>query len=488
MTLEQKRTSDQLSARGLSKEQLSSLLSARPIQAGVDGAWGALGGVVHSRLTSPAADNIWPNPTSEDAPPGTFAPPGDGSSAEFDFRYNAGAGAYSGVWVRRVTSAAPLLLKLPAVPGDFFFLQAQALVESGPGNAAIKIEFLDASGTTLISRDAQTSSASWATLSVRWPAGAASGAAPAGTVSVRFSLAAAASTTARFDALYACRLIPNGSIKGGEHLQILQADSAGVPQWVFAAGAGIGGGSSLDSTPASPDSRDEEFNGAAFGAWTASGQTASGWLANAFDLYTDSTANGVRYDWNTGRTSWLLMQPLRNSKAYWIHKAVTWGSVDQVYAKVCQFDPQAAGGTDRAIVAVMISQTSAGDVDLNNRVIVSARVNNSRQIEYRMEKLVASVYTSVASISGGASGGLVGIAPYLFIQKNGNTYTAAIATADGQWLSLGSTTAAITPDRVSVVGQNASASAPDGPWLGPPPCGIDFIRFRASTLLLPGWG
>ena len=68
--------------------------------------------------------NLWPNSTSEvDPPPGYFVK-NDGTDAGFDFRYNAGADAYSGSWVRkmeRTTSGDQILThRVPAIPGEAY--------------------------------------------------------------------------------------------------------------------------------------------------------------------------------------------------------------------------------------------------------------------------------------------------------------------------------------------------------------------------------
>ncbi len=78
--------------------------------------------------------NLFPNPTSEVAPPAN-APASVLASPEFANRYNAGAGAYAGDWVRRLTAAASSYAALgptvPVSPGEIVSIEAQAKWISG---------------------------------------------------------------------------------------------------------------------------------------------------------------------------------------------------------------------------------------------------------------------------------------------------------------------------------------------------------------------
>lgn len=113
--------------------------------------------IVANHLTTGLLDGscLWPNPTSEVAPPSSYSPPNDGTDAEFDYRYNAGAGnAFAGSYVRRFTRSTTGITELhciaPASPGQHYRLSCQAKFISdattGAGAALwAQVEFLDAS-------------------------------------------------------------------------------------------------------------------------------------------------------------------------------------------------------------------------------------------------------------------------------------------------------------------------------------------------------
>ena len=100
---------------------------------------------------SAAADNLFPNATSERDPPAGTVVPNDGSNAEYDFRYNAGAGAFEGSWVRRLTRSTPgtteLVLVVPATDATSYVATLRyrwaASRDSTVDHGATYIEFLD---------------------------------------------------------------------------------------------------------------------------------------------------------------------------------------------------------------------------------------------------------------------------------------------------------------------------------------------------------
>ena len=164
------------------------------------------------------SDNLWPNPTSENAPPSgavSSKPVTNGGytealdvASEFYGRYGT-ASAYSGGYVRRISGGASgqrLGLLIPAQPGDSFYNSAQARVISGSGTLNASVNFWDASGAplTVTNHLAGSSSGSWSAVS-DWRT------APAGTVLAALWLVVPAGVVAEFDKLYARRMV-DGSV------------------------------------------------------------------------------------------------------------------------------------------------------------------------------------------------------------------------------------------------------------------------------------
>jgi uncharacterized phage protein (TIGR02218 family) len=111
---------------------------------------------------------LWPNPTSEVAPP-TGA---DETGPEFSSRYNAGAGAYNGSFVRQLTAAASgtttlASYSIPCIPRETYRFSAQVKRNSGDGSATIKLRTFNVSGSEVSSETATgTTSSSWGAIKI----------------------------------------------------------------------------------------------------------------------------------------------------------------------------------------------------------------------------------------------------------------------------------------------------------------------------------
>lgn len=158
------------------------------------------GGVDWSRISAGQGNtaNLWPNPNSEEAPPSGA----DLTSPEWAKRYNAGGGAYSGTYVRRLTDGEAVALWVPCSVGDSYYVQAQAQRTVGSGYVRTVVEFYAADKATSTGGGSTSSSAtgSWGLISC-------SAKAPPGTAWVRAYLEVQASTTGYFDQIYAGRMI-----------------------------------------------------------------------------------------------------------------------------------------------------------------------------------------------------------------------------------------------------------------------------------------
>ena len=146
-------------------------------------------------------DNLQPNPSSEIQPPNGA----DLEQPEWDGLFNAGAGAYSGSWVRQETSAVNGFW-LPCSPGAQFYAEAQAKRVNGSGsggrlNIGFYSELGNLSSGLALTNGAYSIDAAWTKVTVT------SAAAPAGTNAVYISREAASGDTVQFDAMYARRVV-----------------------------------------------------------------------------------------------------------------------------------------------------------------------------------------------------------------------------------------------------------------------------------------
>jgi hypothetical protein len=160
--------------------------------------------VDQARLTASIydRDNLWPNPSSEIAPPTG----GDTTQPEWSDRYEAGAApaSYSGTWVRRVTSTYGGFW-LPCSPGARFYAEAEAKRTSGTNAGGyLGIDFYPTLGSFSGSLGGSTSpavtSSSWTKTALT------SIVAPADTNAVFIRYVAAGGDTCYFDSLYARRV------------------------------------------------------------------------------------------------------------------------------------------------------------------------------------------------------------------------------------------------------------------------------------------
>jgi hypothetical protein len=170
-------------------------------------------------------DNLFPNPTSEIAPPDGA----DSTSPEWIDRYNAGAGAYSGSYVRRVTAGGSDVahgIWVPCSPGATFYVEAMVRRTSGSGSGGtVGVNFyttLGDTGTYLAAHQAtNVTAASWTKTSI------ASGAAGSTANAAIIYWLTRANDTVEFDALYARRVVQPDMVAS----EILDASVTAGTNW-----------------------------------------------------------------------------------------------------------------------------------------------------------------------------------------------------------------------------------------------------------------
>lgn len=225
---------------------------------------------------------------------------------------------------------------------------------------------------------------------------------------------------------------------------------------------GIGGGLGIDLPPVDANADSDEFNGSNLNAaWTLSSATLQ-----AGDPQRGATIVGpnvVRQS-TALRTGWLLYQPdalARYSRV--LSSAMTQGAV------YCKFSMDANGGVGPDEFTFSLCQSSAGVPDMNNAVTITLR-RDSADITWHCTtvKVVAGVSTTVYPLSALSFTSLVQLFDRMLIYRNAGNFTFYVGSEAGGWKHLGTTAAAISPDRVAFAGSNT----------GGPSCiyGLDYVR------------
>lgn len=222
---------------------------------------------------------------------------------------------------------------------------------------------------------------------------------------------------------------------------------------------GMGGGFGPDLLPTPGLSDDDEFNGATLGStWQLLGATQQ--VGEPQRGATIVDPNVVRYS-QTLRTGWLLFQP--DAAAYLSKALLTPMSQGAVY---CKFSMDANAGVGPDAFVLLLCQTSAGNLDINNCVTISLqRATADFTWTVKAEKRVAGVATTVYTKT---LDSLVQPFDRMQITRDAGNFAFYIGSEAGGMKSLGTTAAAIAPDRIGIAGSNTG---------GPSPIyGVDYVR------------
>lgn len=237
-------------AQGDGYKPTAEKVTSQALPSSVDGSRvGIQSGQVEIRHLAPTSfDNLFPNPTSENAPP-TNA---DTTTAEWANRYNAGGSAYSGSWVRRVTgSNVYMQAVVPASPGDSYYLEAQVRAVTAGANKGgyVLLQALDSGmGNLGFVLGNANATATYALSSVSYTM-------PAGTCYVAFVLhtQSDAAADAYFDAIYARRVIVTPLLAAGG----TDASKLSLSNWANL----FPNGNSENAAPAGADTSTAEWKG-----------------------------------------------------------------------------------------------------------------------------------------------------------------------------------------------------------------------------------
>lgn len=222
---------------------------------------------------------------------------------------------------------------------------------------------------------------------------------------------------------------------------------------------GMGGGFGPDLLPTPATTDDDEFNGLTLSsAWQLLGATVQ--VGDPQRGVSIVGPNVVRQSLSV-RNGWFMFQP--DVAAYYSKLLATSLTTGMVYVKF-SMDSNAGVGPD--VFALLLGQSTAGNLDIDNAVSVSlGRAVGSNTWTLKAEKRVAAVSTTVYTATLDSF-----VQPFdrMQIYRNGTTFAFFVGSEAGGFKALGSTTAALAPDRMAFGG-----SATGGPS---PVFGLDYVR------------
>jgi hypothetical protein len=167
-----------------------------------------VGGVTYDKLSGGfPSGNLWPNPTSEAAPPDGA----DTSTAEWTHRYNAGGSARSGSYVRKLNNEKVGFF-VPAAPGDVLYTEAYGRYASGSGSGRVGIAWCPTFGSLTSATYVYGSTVNLGIYVLSQAAAAGANAAPDGTNGAYIFIEATAASDFYFDSMAAYRMVGTDQI------------------------------------------------------------------------------------------------------------------------------------------------------------------------------------------------------------------------------------------------------------------------------------
>lgn len=236
----------------------------------------------------------------------------------------------------------------------------------------------------------------------------------------------------------------------------------------------------LWTKPETPHAWDIEFED---GNTLPSGWTENFTPSGTIDPYTTFSTGVPRREIDTWRKSCYAIQPPYDNAAKILSRAVTVPTNLFMWFRAAFSYRYNVSNPNDASFAFNISATDSGTVDLSNRITHYMNEADSNTISMQPLKTIGGSGTTVQTTANRTTLGAGQRYEFGAIQKIGTTYHFWAFTGNGQAFWIGSTTASIAVDRVSVFFNNNIGSAPGNSIMT-----VDFIRFKESIVFLPGYG
>lgn len=236
----------------------------------------------------------------------------------------------------------------------------------------------------------------------------------------------------------------------------------------------------LWTKPETPHPWDIEFED---GDTLPSGWTESFTPSGTIDPYTTFASGVPKREIDTWRKSCYAIQTPHDNSAYILSRGVTVPTNLFMWFRAAFSYRHNVSNANDASFAFNISMTDSGTVDLNNRITHYMNEADSSTIQMQCIRYVGGSGTTIRTTANRTVTGAGQRYEFGAIQKIGTTYHYWAFTGNGGVFWIGSTTASIAVDRVSVFFNNANSSAPGNSIKT-----VDFIRFKESVVFLPGYG
>lgn len=235
----------------------------------------------------------------------------------------------------------------------------------------------------------------------------------------------------------------------------------------------------LWARPKNAHASDEEFDG--------DGSLPSGWVeseavSGTIDPYSGFSSGDDHREINGWRKSCYAIQPV-SGQTMWLSKGITVPTNLFMWARASFSYRYGASNNNDASLGLVLSATSGGEVDYNNRIVVYFQESDGNDIQMQVVRTTGGSGSTVVTTTDKGITGAGQYYEYVGIQKVGTTFYFWAFSHNGQMYYMGTTTSSIAFDRVGFLFGNNVTTAPGNSIMT-----ADFIRFKEGVVFLPGYG
>lgn len=229
--------------------------------------------------------------------------------------------------------------------------------------------------------------------------------------------------------------------------------------------------------PRVPHAYDDEFEDAALaGAWSESTTPAG-----SIDPYSSPAAAVVRREVHGWRKSCYAVQPASGTTQF-LDKPITFPANCFVWSRMT-FGYRYGGTSNDATMGMeLCADAGGGTRDADNKLSLFLQESDST-LQFQIDRTQGGSNSVLLTTSNQGATGQGQLYEYAGIQKIGSTYHLWVFTGNGQMFHMLTTTLSFTPGIITFRFGNTSTLAPGASIMT-----LDFVRFKASAVFLPGYG
>ena len=235
----------------------------------------------------------------------------------------------------------------------------------------------------------------------------------------------------------------------------------------------------VDAPPSEPDADDIEFDANAdpFSGWSDASSTLTTVEAGDPDPTVTVASTNYRFS-STVRPGWGVFQYGKNGGSAGLYartKLRTFGTDEVIVLNLDIAFPNATPTINSPGIAFDLSQSTGGGRDVSNRVYVYLNSNDGGVKQIVAYKVVGGVSTVAFTAVAYGTAPMPRRISHVAVYKKSTTYYFYVRGGDTGWVYLGTTTAAITPDRM-----NIDIFGDTGTLPGSPVVAFRYLRFLPS--------